>query len=115
MKAKVAGAELHYELRGKGPVVLFLHAFPLALGMWDDTARALETSHQLVRFDARGFGGSSPSDGLLSMERIADDAVALLDQLGISQAVVCGCSMGGYAAFALQRRHAERLKGLVLV
>jgi pimeloyl-ACP methyl ester carboxylesterase len=48
------------------------------------------------------------------MERIADDAALLLDHLGISQAVVCGCSMGGYAAFAFARRHATRLRGLVL-
>jgi pimeloyl-ACP methyl ester carboxylesterase len=48
------------------------------------------------------------------MERIADDAAALLDHLGISKAVVVGCSMGGYAAFAMVRRHPDRLRGLVL-
>ena len=37
-----------------------------------------------MRFDARGFGGSPPGDGLLTMERIADDAAALLDHLGIA-------------------------------
>jgi len=82
--------------------------------MWDAQARALEGTHQVVRFDARGFGGTPPGDGLLTMERIADDAVALLDHLGMSKAVVCGLSMGGYAAFALVRRHPERVKALVL-
>ena len=48
------------------------------------------------------------------MERIADDAAALLDHLGIARAVVVGCSMGGYAAFAMVRRHPDRLRGLVL-
>jgi len=114
MKDRIGGALLHYDVRGKGPAVLFLHAFPLALEMWDETVQALAGQNQLVRFDARGFGGSAAADGPLTMERIADDGVALLDRLGISQAVVCGCSMGGYAAFAFVRRHAERLKGLVL-
>jgi pimeloyl-ACP methyl ester carboxylesterase len=48
------------------------------------------------------------------MERIADDAAALLDHLGLSRAAVCGLSMGGYAALAMVRRHADRLRALVL-
>jgi 3-oxoadipate enol-lactonase len=42
------------------------------------------------------------------------DAAALLGLLGIEKAVVAGCSMGGYAAFAFVRRHPARLDGLVL-
>jgi pimeloyl-ACP methyl ester carboxylesterase len=114
MKAAIAGTSIEYDVRGSGPSVLFLHAFPLTLRMWDAQARALEGTHQVVRFDARGFGGTPPGDGLLTMERIADDAVALLDHLGLSKAIVCGLSMGGYAAFALMRRHPQRVKGLVL-
>jgi 3-oxoadipate enol-lactonase len=48
------------------------------------------------------------------MARIADDAVAILDHVGLPSATVCGLSMGGYAAFALVRRHPERLRALVL-
>jgi pimeloyl-ACP methyl ester carboxylesterase len=114
MKAAVAGTSLQYDVRGSGPPVLLLHAFPLNMTMWDPQARALERTHQVVRFDARGFGGTPPGDGLLTMERIADDAVALLDHLGLSKAVVGGISMGGYAAFALLRRHPARVKALVL-
>jgi 3-oxoadipate enol-lactonase len=114
MRAKVGTGEIEYQVRGDGPTVLLLHAFPLGLAMWDEQAQALAASHRVVRFDARGFGGSPPGDGLLTMERIADDAVALLDHLGLSRAVVVGLSMGGYAALALVRRHPDRLAGLVL-
>ena len=113
-KARIAGAEIEYDVRGKGPAVLFFHAFPLGLFMWDAQAEALAPTHQVIRFDARGFGGSPPGSSLLTMERIADDGAALLDHLGVGQAVVGGCSMGGYAAFAFVRRHPDRLKGLVL-
>jgi 3-oxoadipate enol-lactonase len=113
-EARIAGTTIHYDVRGKGPAVLFLHAFPLNLTQWDEQAQALEASHRVVRFDARGFGGTSPGDGLLTMERIADDAAALLDHLEIPSATVCGLSMGGYAAFAFVRRHPSRLKALVL-
>jgi len=112
--AKIGGADLAFEVRGTGQALLLLHAFPLGLAMWDPQTAALSESNQVVRFDARGFGGSPPGDGLLTMEKIADDAVALLDHVGVSRAVVCGLSMGGYAAFALVRRHADRVKGLVL-
>jgi 3-oxoadipate enol-lactonase len=114
MIARVAGTQLRYEAEGRGPAVLFLHAFPLGLFMWDAQAAALRADHTVVRFDCRGFGSSPPGDGLLTMERIADDGAALLDHLDVERAVVAGCSMGGYAALAFVRRHADRLRGLVL-
>jgi pimeloyl-ACP methyl ester carboxylesterase len=115
MKTKIAGVDLEYEAKGRGHALLLLHAFPLNNAMWDAQVQALAASHQVVRFDFRGFGGSPPGDALLTMERIADDAAALLDRLGISQAVVGGCSMGGYAALAFARRHPDRLRRLVLL
>jgi pimeloyl-ACP methyl ester carboxylesterase len=115
MKTRIAGAEIEYDVRGKGPAVLLMHAFPLGLFMWEKQAQALEKTHTVVRFDARGFGGSPPGDALLTMERIADDAQGLLEQLSIDKAVVGGCSMGGYAALAFARRHARRLSGLLLL
>jgi len=114
MKVRIAGGDVAYDARGKGEALLLLHAFPLGLVMWDPQVSAFASSHHVIRFDARGFGGSPPGDGLLTMERIADDGVALLDHLGVSRAVVCGLSMGGYAAFAMVRRHPDRLKALVL-
>jgi 3-oxoadipate enol-lactonase len=114
MKVRIAGGDVAYDARGKGEALLLLHAFPLGLVMWDAQVRAFGSSHHVIRFDARGFGGSPPGDGLLTMERIADDGVALLDHLGVSRAIVCGLSMGGYAAFAMVRRHPDRLKALVL-
>ena len=114
MNATIDGASIEYEVRGEGPAVLLLHAFPLGLFMWDAQAEALSPTHRVVRFDARGFGGSAAGEGPLTMERIADDGAFLLDHLGIEKAVVGGCSMGGYAAFAFVRRHPQRLAGLVL-
>lgn len=95
MRLSVAGADLAYEVMGAGPAVLLVHAFPLGLTMWEPQAAWLADAYQVVRFDARGFGGSPPGDGLLTMERIADDAVAILDHVGLPSATVCGLSMGG--------------------
>ena len=114
MKAAIDGATIEYEATGSGTALLLLHAFPLGLFMWDAQVGALAAACRVVRFDARGFGGSSLGEGPLTMERIADDGAALLDHLGIDEAVVGGCSMGGYAALAFVRRHPQRLLGLVL-
>lgn len=114
MKLTIGGGAVDYDVQGTGPAVLLLHAFPLDRRMWDEQAALLRTAHQVVRVDARGFGGSDEGDGPLTMERIADDAVAVLDHLGVGQAAACGLSMGGYAAFALVRRHPSRLRALVL-
>ncbi len=114
MKTKVDGTEIKYDVRGSGPVLLLLHAFPLGLFMWDPQAEALSATHRVARFDARGFGGSALGGEPFTMERIADDAAAVLDALAVEKAVVGGCSMGGYAAFAFARRHPRRLAGLVL-
>jgi 3-oxoadipate enol-lactonase len=114
VKLRVAGAELACEVSGTGPALLLLHAFPLGFAMWEPQAAALAEAYQVVRFDCRGFGGSPPGDGLLTMERIADDAAGILDHLGIPSAAIVGVSMGGYAAFALVRRHPERIRALVL-
>ena len=114
MRATLGGSEIEYDVQGDGPTVLLLHAFPLGRFMWDAEAEAFSRRHRIVRFDARGFGGTPPGDGPLTMDRIADDGAALLGLLGIEKAVVAGCSMGGYAAFAFAHRHPERLDGLVL-
>jgi 3-oxoadipate enol-lactonase len=114
VRATLGGTAIEYDVRGRGPAILFLHAFPLGQFMWDAAAEALSGRHRVVRFDARGFGGTPPGGEPLTMERIADDAAALLGLLGIEKAVVAGCSMGGYAAFAFVRRHPARLDGLVL-
>ena len=114
MKATLGGTEIDYDVRGAGAALLLLHAFPLDQTMWDREAEVFSSSHRVVRFDARGFGGTPPDDTPLTMDRIADDGAALLGLLGIEKAVVVGCSMGGYAALAFVRRHPERLEGLVL-
>ena len=99
--------------------VVFLHAFPLNAGMWMPQLRALPEDWSAVAPDFRGFGESgADEDGLgradARLEDYADDVAALLDAMGVGRAAVCGCSMGGYAAFALLRRCPGRVSGLLL-
>jgi pimeloyl-ACP methyl ester carboxylesterase len=103
-----------YDDRGADDAILFLHAFPMDRTMWDRTADQVATMARAVSMDARGFGESAPASEVLEMETIAEDAARLLDHLHITSAVVCGLSMGGYAALAFARRHPDRVRGLIL-
>jgi pimeloyl-ACP methyl ester carboxylesterase len=114
MKIRIGGAPIRYADKGNGPSVLFLHAFGLSLEMWDGQD-ALAPRYRIVRFDARGFGASKVGDAILTMDRIADDAKALIERLRLGPVILVGCSMGGYAAFAFAQKHASLLRGLVLV
>ncbi len=110
----VGGVEIQYADKGQGPAVLFLHGFPLSLRMWDEQ-EALSDRYRIVRFDARGHGGSGVGDSALTMDRIAEDAAVLIEQLRLGPVVLAGCSMGGYAAFAFAQKHPALLRALVLV
>lgn len=113
-KTNIGGVEIQYADQGQGPVVLFLHGFPLSLGMWDGQA-ALSDRYRIVRFDARGHGGSGVGDSALTMDRIADDAAVLIERLRLGPVILAGCSMGGYAAFSFARKYSSLLRGLILV
>src|SRR5947209_4452820 len=116
MKAFINNTNLAYSDHGAGLPVIFLHAFPLNRGMWDGNIAALlsEQRYRLVSLDWRGFGESDIPNDISTMELFADDVAGLMDQLGIEKAVLCGLSMGGYAAFAFLRKYPQRLSGLIL-
>jgi pimeloyl-ACP methyl ester carboxylesterase len=105
---------VEYDDVGSGRPVVLLHAFPLSRAMWRPQVEALQDLGRLIVPDLRGFGGTAGGDGN-SVEQMADDIAALLDALRVAQpVVVAGLSMGGYVALAFARRHAARVRGLIL-
>jgi len=111
LAAKPAGVRQH-----PYSTVLFLHAFPLDAGMWQSQLEATPPGWRMLAPDYRGFGQSSPSPPIATtMNDFAGDAIDLLDRLEVSEAVVVGCSMGGYVAFEMLASAPNYLKGLMLV
>jgi pimeloyl-ACP methyl ester carboxylesterase len=97
--------------------LLLIHAFPLGAGMWEGQLKALPSGWRLIAPDLRGFGGSSidEADENPSMDDYATDVLDVLRELGITSAVVGGCSMGGYATFAVLRRAPALARAVILV
>jgi len=83
--------------------------------MWETDMAFFSRNFQPVAFDFPGFG-SSPSMGPeLSMEAAADAAKKLCDDLFPEEKIIlCGLSMGGYAAFEFARKYGNQLRGLIL-
>jgi pimeloyl-ACP methyl ester carboxylesterase len=105
---------LSFDDGGAGVPVVLVHAFPLDRRMWAATRAELGDGVRLLTPDVAGFGGSTVPDGDPSLDAVADQLAALLDRLGLEQAVVGGLSMGGYIALAFARRHPDRLLGVLL-
>ncbi len=122
------GAALNYVDTGDGmPAVVFLHPTPLDHSYWRPMVKRLSGVRAIVP-DLRGHGASElgqdlppggfarvPDAPVLSMAQLAEDVLALLDELRIQQAVLAGCSIGGYVLLELWRRAPERMSALAFV
>jgi 3-oxoadipate enol-lactonase len=113
---EVVGAELHYRLDGPAdaPVVMLANSLGTTLGMWDSQVPALARRFRVLRCDMRGHGASSVPGAPFDIERLARDAVALLDALELSRVHFCGLSLGGVVGMWLGARAPDRLHKLVL-
>ncbi|MBV9927735.1 MAG: alpha/beta fold hydrolase [Acidobacteria bacterium] len=99
---------------GGGQAVVLLHGFPFDRSMWRGQAEALGAEFRVVAPDLRGLGEATSDSVGVTIEAMADDVRALLDELGIGRAVIGGLSMGGYVAFEFFRQFPERVRALVL-
>ena len=112
--ARVRGIEVAYDDAGGGRPFVLLHGFPFNRSMWREQAEALSATCRVITPDLRGQGETSAAAGPATMEEMAEDLAALLDELNIERAVVGGLSMGGYVVLAFLRAHPERVGALVL-
>jgi 3-oxoadipate enol-lactonase len=102
----VNGARLWYDEAGSGPAVLLLHGGLGDSGLWEAVAPLLAARFRTIRTDLRFFGRSTGPAAPWSWQ---DDAIAVLDELGIDRAAVVGLSLGGKLAFDIALAHPERL------
>lgn len=113
------GMQVH--LRDEGPrtdpqPIVLLHGTSASLHTWDGWADALKGQRRVIRLDLPGFGLTGPMpDGDYRLTRYVGFVIALLDQLGVQQAVLAGNSFGGNLAWKIAVDHPQRVSKLVLV
>lgn len=113
--APIHGTELYYETEGDGPWLVFAHGGEGTRLHWWQQVVALRDSYRCLTYDARGFG-SSPVGALPSSVEtlMADDLLALMDHVGVDEAVLVGHSMGGLAVGGVALAHPARVRALVM-
>jgi pimeloyl-ACP methyl ester carboxylesterase len=107
---------LEYEVSGDGAAVLLIHGSHIA-GAHSPLMReaALAEPYRLIRYHRRGFAGSAPMSGAFSIEEQAQDARALLTQLGVEHAHVVGHSYGGAIGVQLAIDAPHLVRSLVVL
>ncbi len=96
------------------PWLVLINSIATDLRIWDPVVASLRGHYRILRYDARGQGGSTVEDTEFSIASLADDLIALLDGLGIRTAHLCGLSLGGMVAMHLATIRPERVKRLIL-
>ncbi|WP_394178419.1 3-oxoadipate enol-lactonase [Yoonia maritima] len=111
--ANVNDVTLHYRYRaGSGTAVVFLNSLGTDFRIWDEVIADIDPDTPVLCMDKRGHGLSD--DAEITMDLLVADVAALMDQLEIKNALICGDSVGGIIAQGLAATRADLVSGLVL-
>lgn len=93
---------IHFEIKGSGKPVVFLHGFLESLSMWE-TLELDKFPFQSVLIDLPGHGKSTALPDVISLEAMAESVAETLKQLHLESFDLVGHSMGGYVALQLAK------------
>lgn len=96
------------------PVVVLSNSLGTTTEMWDLQAPSLLRRYRVIRYDHRGHGAGPSEPSPILIEDLAEDLLALLDELGVEDAHLLGLSVGGMIAIQLAASAPERVRSLVL-
>jgi len=109
------GADIYYEVHGRGNPFIFFSETACDGEIWKlYQVPEFSRDHRVIIHDYRGTGQSSKPTMDYTTRMFCDDALAILDHLGVQDAVVLGHSMGGRVAQLLALEHPKLVKKLIL-
>ena len=118
------GVELNYQvddfrdpwITEPGDTILMSHGLAKSMKWWVQWVPALSRKYRVVRYDIRGCGESSvpPEGATWSVDRLARDALNLIDHLGIEKVHWVGFESGGVWGMVFASTHVDRIKSLTL-
>lgn len=109
------GGTVSYEdTGGDGPLVVLSHGLLMNGSMFAPQVEALRDGYRVVTWDERGHG-TAEHEGTWTYWDSAKDVLALLDHLGVQQAVLGGMSQGGFLSLRAALLAPDRVRALVLI
>jgi pimeloyl-ACP methyl ester carboxylesterase len=102
---------LRYAVLGKGDPVIFIHGFGLDFRMWEPQWLPFSARYRAIRYDLRGYGGSSLPEGPYSH---TEDLLALIDHLDARPVHLVGLSLGGRVALRMAAQEPKTVRSLTL-
>ena len=96
------------------PAVLLSNSLTCNLSMWDRIVTALLDRFTVIRYDGRGQGSSVTPPGPYTIEQLGQDALSILDAVGVERTHFCGVSMGGMVGMWLLTHAPQRIERAVL-
>ena len=96
------------------PALILSNSLGTTLEMWDPQVAAFSEHYRVIRYDARGHGGSPVTPGPYSFADLGQDVLAVLDALGIECAAFCGISMGGHTGLWLGVHAGSRFNAIAV-
>ena len=116
MNYEIRGLSLYVEKCGSGePAIVFLHYWGGTSRTWNKVVAQLQSKFTTVAYDARGWGRSDKRAAGYKLSDLADEALSLIERLGIKTYILVGHSLGGKISQLVASRNPSGLKGLVLV
>ncbi len=111
------GVKIHYALYGTGSLVVFLHGFPDYWLTWRHQMLALSKSFRSAALDMRGYNQSDKPKGVenYNINRLVDDAAAVIAAEGEKSAVIVGHDWGGATAWNIAMRRPELVEKLAIL
>jgi len=111
----VEEGRLYYEVSGEGRPLVLIHGAWASHEWWRWQVPALSRQHQILSFDVRGHGQSSPLKTAHSVDGFAEDLDILLEGIGIDETVLVGWSMGGLITMEYCLHYPAKVKALILI
>ena len=112
---KRGGAAIHYARAGSGPAVLLIQGAGVVGNGWRPQVESLSRRFTVVTFDNRGIGASTDGGEALSIEALAEDALAIMDAEQLERFHLGGHSMGGLIAQQVALQAPRRVASLALL
>ena len=111
----INGVDIYYELHGQGDPLVLIAGYTCDHTFWNAMLDELAGKFRVLIFDNRGIGQTKDNGASFTLEMMAEDIVALIQQLGFLNPHILGQSMGGAIAQMIAKKYSDKINKLIIL